>query len=361
MGLIDAALRKIFPLDDMHQVEPYKTASGRQLISIDPPTDGGRSDWWEIFPERWHEVFPYQFVIKQTTPGGFITQADTVGEDLAIYTLPIPPQAMSMRMVPASQITPTLGGVVEETSANVFWDISLNGTTGTAVGKKGDLASQMNGSASSSNPVEHWYDSAVNLFVGQAPKVATKFREVIKTTGEMSGIFGALQNAAGRALGTLDQIDKLTQPGSVAGAAGAAAGAIQSELLPSPMFTSSAVSRLRNGFGEIQQMERFFLVYSRLRGAFPKEFYLKFRMYKTNQEWTCAVKDFQILQSSQQPHLYKYSIQLRCWQVGSVGNADSTNAMAYDRFGSGGDLAAVNILSLKQTSAGLKALFKRPK
>ena len=340
---------------DITSCDPYAIAKQRELISTDPSEAGARMDWWEIFPERWHQVFPYQFIIMQNK------KEDSSGikagsAQLAIYTLPIPPQALNMRMVSASNVTPTLGGVVEETSANVFWEISLNGTTGVAVGKAGNLAQQL---APDKKGIEaSWsLDYAKSLLFGDAPKVASKFREVIKTTGELSGIFGALQGAAGKVLGGLDQLDKVTGSGATGGV-GAANGMLQQALLPSPMFNASSVSRTKNGFGEIQQMQRFLLVYSRLKGAFPNEFFLKFVMHKTNQQWMCSIKDFQISQNAQNPMLYRYSIQLKCWQVGSAGKEEDTNKMAYDRFGVGGDLAPVNILSVKQASKGLKSIFR---
>jgi hypothetical protein len=157
----------------------------------------------------------------------------------------------------------------------------------------------------------------------------------------------------------LDQLDKTVNNSSgIAGNIGGASGALQNFLLPTPTFTSSAVSRTKNGFAEIQQMHRFLLVYSRLKGAFPGTYHLKFRMLKTNQVWMCSVSDFQISQNAQQPHTYRYTIQLKCWQIGNAATEDAGNKQASDRFAVGGDLAPVNILSISQASNGLKKSFR---
>lgn len=242
-------------------------------------------------------------------------------------------------MVSASSVTPTLGGVVEETTANVFWDIVMSGTTGTAIGKSGNTASRLN--------------------PGNDVRTATVFRERISTTGELSGIMGALRSGAAK---VGQQADRLigafnaAKSGNVSGAIGQVSGAVQDALLPTPNFTASAVSRTKNGFSEIQEMHRFLLVYSRLKGAFPNRYFLKFRMFKTQQEWMCSIQDFQISQNANNPMMYKYNIQLRCWKVGGI-DAKTVNAAAYDRFAPGGDLSAVNILNVKSAKAGLKGIL----
>ena len=130
------SILKFFGGEGDLQADPYAIADSRDLIDTETHDDDARSDWWEIYPDRWYQVFPYQFVIMQRT--GLDTDNPDI-QELATYTLPIPPQAVNVRMVSASQVTPTMGGVVEETSANVFWEITLSGTTGTAIGKKGTL------------------------------------------------------------------------------------------------------------------------------------------------------------------------------------------------------------------------------
>jgi len=368
------AMKTVFGDDGDMVAQPYATAKNHKLIDNKPDADGSRIDWWEIYPEQWHQVFPYQFIIMEEggeKPGGStglfgkvtkmagkeIKSSDNPQTPLAMYTLPIPPQALSMRMVSASQVTPTIGGVVEETSANTFWDISLTGTTGTAVGKDGTVESQLAPSSEGGfgeAKTRGLLDTVKSWMSGNPPKTASKFRDIIKTTGEMSGIFGALSSITSKIGSTVDQVGKMGSGAGIMGNIAGASGALQNALLPTPNYTASAVNRTKNGFAEIQQLHRFLLVYSRLKGAFPGKYFLKFRMLKTNQSWNCSVSDFQISQNAQQPHLYRYSIQLKCWQIGNAASEDALTAQAADRFGPKGDLAPVNIISLKQASNFLK-------
>ena len=92
---------------------------------------------WDIDGEDWYKVYSYQFVITDSKAFGSFGNKDEI-----IYTLPIPPQSMSVRMIPASQATATIGGVVEETNANVFWSLNMSGTTGIAVSRIGTGANR---------------------------------------------------------------------------------------------------------------------------------------------------------------------------------------------------------------------------
>jgi len=325
------------------KVDMYGTATKLGLISPRTADADSRGGFWSINPENWYKVFPYQFVVMQAAAndsGIPEVSTNTSPTEFSLYTLPIPPQALTVKMVPASQVTATMGGVVEETAANVFWDIVLAGTTGTAVGKSGSLESRMN--------------------PGNGVRTATVFRDKISTTGELSGILGGLGASAAKIGQQADRVAGAIENPSWAGVIGSVSGAIQDALLPTPLYTASAVSRKRNGYSEMLEMQRFLLVYSRMKGAFPNKYFLKFRMYKTGQEWMCSIRDFQVSQSMNNPMLYKYNIQLRCWNVGGIAK-DKQNEASYDRFGPTGDLKAVNILSTKQASKGLSGLFGKKK
>jgi hypothetical protein len=126
--------------------------------------------------------------------------------------------------------------------------------------------------------------------------------------------------------------------GNLGDAASGVVGAVNSALLPPPPYAGSAVSQDSNGYTEIQELHRFLYTYSQLKQQSPTKYGLKFRNYKSNQEWKCVLQDFQIQQSAANPMLYKYSIALKCWNVGIPGDRDKAE---YDRFGPGGDLAAV--------------------
>lgn len=288
------------------------------------PTDGGKNlisiqNLWKVEPEAWYKVFPYQFVVTITSNGK--------AEDKFFYTLPIPPQALITKMIPASQATATVGGVVEETSANTFWAVNLIGTTGIAIGRSsGDQTARK--------------------------KVADKFRERLQTTGLLAGTFSNLGGVVNKVAGTADAVLNGLASGSVSGVINGVSGAIQNALLPVSPFAGSAVNKKTNGFAEIQQLHRFLLVYSRLKGSYPSTYNLEFRNWKTRQKWKCVIQDFTIQQNATNPHLYRYNIQLKCWDVADV-NGGKKNETGLDRFGPDGDLSSVNTLSAQGVLTGL--------
>lgn len=316
----------LFGGDEDFKKPLYETARMLNLIADNLPEKrtsnqvDDRSDWWTITGANWHQTFPYSLVA-----------IDKESNDREMfYTLPIPPQALSIKMVTASQVTPTIGGVVEETSANVFWMITMQGTTGTGIGRDPNDAVPMK-------------------------ELAGLFRRKMTATGETAGIFAQLGSAASKIGGIVNAFSK--DWSDVGGGISSLSAGIQQTLLPNPPYFASAVREKFNGFKEIQELHRWLLVYSKVKGAYPNRFDLKFRMYKTNQEWMCAVQDFSIQQNAQNPHLYRYNIALKCWNVHNL-EAKSGNPKAKDRFGANGDLASVNILSAKEAKRGLQQTVK---
>jgi hypothetical protein len=146
--------------------------------------------------------------------------------------------------------------------------------------------------------------------------------------------------------------------GNPQGVINGVSGAIQNAMLPVTPITGSAVSKMSNGFSEIQELHRFLLLYSRLKGAFPQKYSLRFRNFKTQQDWQCSLQDFSIQQNATNPHLYRYNIQLKCWDVKNT-DAKAPGASGADRFQAGGDLASVNTLSFAQALAGFDKIGKK--
>lgn len=250
-----------------------------------------------------------------------------------LYTLPIPPQAMTTKMIPASQATATIGGVVEETGANVFWMITMSGTTGIGVTRGDD---------------------------GRG-KVAKKFRDKIATTGLLSGPLAGVNSVLSKVGGVADQFmdaGNAALNGDIGGATGGLVGALNTALLPALPYAGSGVDRDTNGFTEMQELHRFLYTYSKLKAASPQTYALRFRNYKTNQQWQCILQDFQIQQSAQNPMLQRYTITLKCWDVKPIG-ADDRASAEFDRFGAGGDLKPVSTISLDDMLKFKDALFNK--
>lgn len=283
---------------------------------------------WTYSGQDWYKVFPYAFVVEATNVAN---DDEPENPTLYTYTLPIPPQTMLTKMIPASAATATFGGVVEETSDNVFWIIQMSGTTGTAVSRS-DL------SDTESNRKE----------------MAKLFRKKLETTGLLSGVAAQLNSLAGKVGGTLDAAAGAATSfasGDIAGGMAGVTGAINNLILPALPYSESGVDGITNGFTEMQELHRFLYTFSHLKAKMPDQFKLKFKNYKTGQEWRIILQDFTIQQSAQQPNLYRYNIQLKAWDVKTI-DSEERSATEYDRFKPGsGDLAPVNVV-------GIDGIFK---
>jgi hypothetical protein len=304
---------------------------------------------WTINGIDWYKVFAYQFVVKtypaersKNRSSALAALGGSLGVTVAqrpsgeiIYALPIPPQSLSVRMISASQATPTVGGVVEETGANVFWLINMSGTTGVAVSRASDGGIKRS-------------------------EVAQQFRDKITTTGLMSGPLAGINSAISKIGGIADSLmgaGKAALSGNFAGAIGGVVGAANTALLPPLPYSGSGVSKDTNGYTEMMEFHRFLYTYSKLKSSNPPGYSLAFRNFKTNQEWDCIVQDFQIQQSAQSPMLYKYNIVLKCWGIRPPGG-DRSKA-EYDRFGPNGDLNAVNTVDpFQMAKLGKKMISK---
>lgn len=256
----------------------------------------------KIIPTEWYQIFPYQFVVIDAK-----NDPEKKSGDRYIYSLPIPPESIQLSMVPASRATATLGGVVEETSENVFWQINMSGTTGIAIGKQNNDV----------NP-------------------ATIFRSTISTTGLLSGLGAAVQQVFGQAQNIVNSV---TSGGSIGGSV---AGLLSGVTQPPLPYSKSSVNNTSNGYSEINSLHKFLFAYSALKDREPNRWFLYFINHKQDQKMRISLKGFNIQQSAQEPYLYRYRISIQGWDMQSAKGFTQKNVV--DRFK--GDLKTVNTLTL---------------
>lgn len=85
---------------------------------------------------RWNKLFPYQLiVVEQQADGTYIPKRSPVPGTSWVFTLPIPPEALSTSTPFAINTSVTLGGYIEEHNGAPIKLISMSGTTGVFFGR----------------------------------------------------------------------------------------------------------------------------------------------------------------------------------------------------------------------------------
>ena len=299
----------------------------------------------------WYKVFPYQLVIvkykddpvfdptrRQNSNDPRVLDKPTHKIDKSFYyTLPIPPESLTINMVSASEATPTLGGVVEETSAVVFWDIQVSGTTGMAIG----------------------YQDKSNC-----SEMADSFRSSLSTTGLLVGAFSDAAKAAG-GIGTMIDAAKDAQESfksasglmaSTTSLFGGLSNIMGSAFLPKLPYYSSAVNRKSNGYTTIKDLEAVFHTYSSNKELFPGRYDLFFVNQKDDSVYRVILKGgVQIQKSARDPYLYRYSFALKGWNKKDLKHsAFGASKREVNRYKT--DLASVNTLNSPQITNAMSKI-----
>ena len=325
---IDWAKEKIsdkLPNSDSSQGSPNSVYKIIQEAAKTIPTAKGGGPFYKVSAKDWYQTYPYRFKIQ-------------VGDKDTYYSLPIPPEALAYQMVSASQLIPTLGGVVEETSATVFWQITLSGTTGIAINRRfSEEKDQLDLPASQEQNFRKILKGGV---------LANTFNKAANIYNAVTGIAGAGYSATG-ILGALEGLASTAQRFNTS--------AVKTELAPSDAGQKVAdmfnidLSPVRegdsatNGYVEIHLLHNFLNAYSHLKEQNPENTKLFFESHKDNMQWQVIIKAFSFQKNAAQPYLYRYNIALQGFNLREVGAADR---VVVDRFGPDGDLGGVNSFTL---------------
>ncbi len=246
-----------------------------------------------------------------------------------VYTLPIPPESLTISMLSASGATATFDGVVEETSATVFWDIQISGTTGMAVsyGPNSDSRGMADSFRTSI--------SSTGLLIDAKTSLA-------KAVGGVGAIIDAGVDAAS-AIGSSDSIES-----GASNIFGGLAGVLDAATLPKLPYSSSAVDGKSNGFTTIKDLHYIFQTYAENKEQEPDMYDLFFVNQKDDQVYQVILKGgLQIQKSVRDPYLYRYSFALQAWdRTDLINSVFQLSPHAIDRYKS--DLASVNTFTLPQ-------------
>lgn len=301
--------------------------------------------FYSVNPNDWYKTYPFYF------------QFETTSNDTITFYLPVPPQQMTTQHVSTSEAHATVGGVLTEVSAPVFYMITMAGTTGMA----------LNALGVSSPGSEVKQRQTFDELAGGGGILSKSVRSLTKNIEDLAtGVIspeplvpffrhGSAVNTVPEELtskGTPYKWENLTD-GNTSGA-GTAAGAIGKMLgqvaksIVGNVFDNKDASWYLNGFTWEHALKQFFLIYQRERskGTVAQ---LYFYDIKNNNKYACIPKNVQFTKSTNTPYVSNYQIALKCWSdhpTGSIATSLQTSVREgkeVDRFK--GDLAEVYTVS----------------
>jgi len=231
--------------------------------------------------ENWYKTIPYALRIVSLQGGvspsalisGATGQSPTEGATPMHFFFPVNPESISINTPFATVVTPTIGGIVQEHSGAVFYNISISGTTG--------VIPDLN-------------------FTTGIPRNA---------------------NTDLRPLGG----DKPTIPNFLGGFGASTIGAINSAVSAitgtSPKMVGGDKDG-KSGYTAFHVLYKFIWLYhfAKANGA-PQQ--LRFMNYKDNNQYDCVVTNFNLSRDKGRPHLYQYTIQLKAWKLSTANQQPS--------------------------------------
>lgn len=207
---------------------------------------------------------------------------------------PVNPESLTISTPFAAVATPTVGGVVEEHSGAVFYNITIRGNTGVIPG-----ISYLNGTLISalSNPkslLQQGLDVVRGVGSGAvagAPTGRPNAATAPLVSPNALGGFG--QN-------TIDQANSIAK--GVQSLFGGEKGPIAKE------------NTAQTGYEAIHEIYRLLWRYHELKrqGAALQ---LRFVNFKDGNMYDCLVENFTVSRDKSRPHLYSYTIQLKGWNI----------------------------------------------
>ena len=158
---------------------PVSIQEGISLAAItNSSPDINQDPFWgypQIELKRWNKLYPYQLLVLSATidDQGETTYSPIPGFQ---YTLPFPPESLSLGMPIASTVEATLGGIFEQNNKAPFRDIQISGSMGTFAAR-GSSASY------------HIPGSVENIFGG----VISDYKDTIMASLNVGRVFNSEQ------------------------------------------------------------------------------------------------------------------------------------------------------------------------
>ena len=224
---------------------------------------------------RWNKSYPYQLIIVKKDASNNTYSQSEYGP---AFTLPIPPQDLSMSMPFAITTTATLGGVVEEHNGAPFRMISFSGTTG--------------------------------VLPLRGPGDCLKERSSLGSI--FAGTISAVDNV-------ISSVNKLTS----------GSGPVNNSVVANSEFNGTAGKN--TGYFQFRLLQRFLESYANLKKK-PSGRLLRLAVaiWKDEGVYLCTPVSFDVRRTSSSPWEYSYSLSFKAWRrIKDLGNGPNE----YDRAG----------------------------
>ncbi len=234
----------------------------------------------EIDGMLWNQSLPYQLMFVKATddstytslaPGTSVTYDETEFK----FTLPIPPQDLSINMPMATSVQATLNGIVEQHGGAPFRDIVLTGTTGITPIKNNagpkDVPNQ--------NPLPTIFAGTVNAGAAAATSLVT----TLKGTKQFF-------NNINEGLGDGDNRIPLKSTG---------------------YYQFRLLERFLESYQEIKKKAG---TENKIIGFDPKDLRLALCIWKDEAIYLCSGVNFMRKRSASNPMEYNYTLQLKAWK-----------------------------------------------
>lgn len=232
-----------------------------------PPKQDTEDRWFRpnsISGVRWNKLYPYQLlVVEQQPDGSYATKLPDTSRTSWVFTLPIPPEALTVSTPFAIDVAATLGGYVEQHNGIAFRMLSFSGSTGVFLGRDpGPVAPDFSGLTD--------FQSIFAGTIDAAASTAVAFREL--------------------------------QQGKT----------FETNIVDQATFTDPDDNGSLTGYYQFRLLELFLEAYSELkRTKEGRRARLAFAIWKAEQTYLCTPVSFETHRDAGHALEYKYALVLR--------------------------------------------------
>jgi hypothetical protein len=286
-----------------------KTQKPEDIEKINSALDGSS---YKLKSDNWYSTKPYGFKFSREESGQDV--------DMVMF-LPIGPNNLNIGTSFATNTVATLLGTVEEHSPVRYFNISIEGTTGTAP-----------------KYVMPGYGNAAQVY------------DTLKSSPYGRSSFSVAEglSAGGFFPKTFDLINKTLDKAA--------------DLFDGGPSTKVGFTDAMSGYAAFHNLYRFLLLYknsmSSKGNSKPKKPLIFFN-YKDNNEYYVTINNFTLRRSAENPTLYYYSIQMRGYDLRTAGESKDIEESLADRIsqlGLDGVKTGSIFGEIKNISSGVKSI-----